>query len=100
MAKYVCDVCGYEYDEQAEGHAVRGPAGRLDLPRLRRRERSVQPAVNLQKTGFVRDMARAYPVFFRPCALGAGKNMFQGIDKPLPATYNISIRDRIRRNDV
>ena len=19
MAKYVCDVCGYEYDEQAEG---------------------------------------------------------------------------------
>jgi len=45
-ARYVCSVCGYEYDPEKgdpgqrdlAGNALRGPAGRLDLPRLRGRE--------------------------------------------------------------
>ena len=37
MAKYVCTVCGYEYDEAA-GDPDNGCPGRLHLPALRRGE--------------------------------------------------------------
>lgn len=39
--KYICQVCEYVYDEEAEGVPFADPAGRLDVPALRRAEERV-----------------------------------------------------------
>lgn len=41
MDKYVCSICGYVYDEEAEGGCLCGFARGLGLPPLRRRKRHV-----------------------------------------------------------
>ena len=84
MAKYVCDVCGYEYDEQAEGTPFAALPDDWTCPVCGVGKDQFSQQSTYKKTGFVRDMRARISRFSGRACLGRVKTCSKALTNSSP----------------